>query len=102
MNKKLTTLKRTSSAGKQRIRYAIVGLGWISQSASLTSCQNAGKNSELATLFEFRQCSHDAPKEDALMAQPSPSMAPKRATYGPRGLAPRRATFRGPLSEGHF
>lgn len=36
--------------GKRKIRYAVVGLGWISQAAALPAFQNATKNSELVAL----------------------------------------------------
>jgi glucose-fructose oxidoreductase len=36
---------------KRKIRYGIVGLGWISQSALMPGFENAAKNSEMVALF---------------------------------------------------
>ena len=40
----------TKSSKDQKIRYAVVGLGWIAQEAVLPGFKNASKNSELAAL----------------------------------------------------
>jgi glucose-fructose oxidoreductase len=37
--------------GKGKIRYAIVGLGWISQSAMMPGFEHAARNSEMVALF---------------------------------------------------
>jgi glucose-fructose oxidoreductase len=39
------------SSGKRKVRYGIVGLGWISQSAMMPGFEQATKNSEMVALF---------------------------------------------------
>lgn len=38
-------------AGKRKVRYGVVGLGWISQSALMPGFEHAAKNSEMVALF---------------------------------------------------
>src|SRR5262245_3073594 len=41
---------RSDGNGSPRVRYAVVGLGWIAQSAVLPAFEQARKNSELVAL----------------------------------------------------
>jgi predicted dehydrogenase len=43
--------EKQNGKGKKRIRYAVVGLGWIAQEAILPAFKNAKKNSELTALI---------------------------------------------------
>lgn len=47
----VTQEQKTSSKSGKRIRYAVVGLGWIAQAAVLPAFANATENSELVALI---------------------------------------------------
>jgi glucose-fructose oxidoreductase len=43
--------QKNGATGRERVRYGVVGLGWISQSALMPAFDNAKANSELVALF---------------------------------------------------
>ncbi|MDB5051333.1 MAG: oxidoreductase domain protein [Fibrobacteres bacterium] len=49
-NRKNTTPKASAGKSTKKVRYAVVGLGYFSQSAILPAFAHAGKNSELVSL----------------------------------------------------
>ena len=54
----------------KKIRYAVVGLGWISQKAMLPAFANAKENSELTALAPFKR--DNRPGMEQVIKSPGP------------------------------